>query len=174
MTYAETHINRCNEAASKNPEALFRIIFLASSSIRIHSKQFWSLVAPISYKTYIKCNRDIHEASKRVRNFSALKNKYSCIEYAEQNKSEIFKNFKTLNPKDFYLWIKKNVPGLGPAKAAFVSQMCNGYLGCLDTVNLKRFGIEKGPTTPKKYIETFNLLGESSVDMWKNWCESQF
>ncbi len=170
LSKAAEHIKRCNDAAKDNEDALFRCIFLASSSIRIHSKAFWSNIAPIAYRVYCENGRDIEVTSPKVKNFCALRNKSNCIKYAEENKTEIYHQFTTLSPEDFYRWMIKNVPGLGLAKAAFVSQLANGYLGCLDTVNLKRFGLNTKIRTINKYMEAFYATGETGCELWRNWC----
>ena len=101
-----------------------------------------------------------------------MKFKAECIRFAERHKYSIHRAFRLLSEEKFYLWLVKNVPGLGFTKAAFVSQMANGYLGCLDTVNIQRFGLNPRIRTVKKYLEAYKTTGETSHEMWYNWCQS--
>lgn len=171
---ASTHIERCNANARVSEEAIFRAIFLAVGSIRINSKQFWTNILPTAYTSYIRFNRDLEKASKQHKNFCAMKNKRRAIEFAERHKYSIARACRILSEHDFYLWLVKTVPGLGAAKAAFVSQMVNGHLGCIDTANHKRFeaaGIEiKRTQSPIQYAKIFEATGETSAEMWHAWC----
>jgi hypothetical protein len=78
------------------------------------------------------------------------------------------------------------IPGLGLAKAGFLAQLCWGRIGCLDTHNLRRLGIDPKavtvgakPKTPKgvqgyrrridTYVSTCRFVGGSEV-LWDDWC----
>jgi hypothetical protein len=74
------------------------------------------------------------------------------------------------------------VPGLGLAKAGFVCQLTAGLVGCIDTHNIRMYGIDekllKLPTSLKsetlkknrieKYINICHNLGTEAL--WDKWC----
>ena len=74
-------------------------------------------------------------------------------------------------------------PGLGLAKAGFVLQLCFGIVGCLDTHNVRRFGLSRSSFTLKRdtkfetrlrkarrYVELCEELG-GCASLWDSWCE---
>lgn len=73
------------------------------------------------------------------------------------------------------------IPGLGPAKGGFVLQMVYGISGCLDSHNLRRFGIPEttfkiAGRIPKKrsaliseYNRAVHRLGGTQA-LWDSWC----
>ncbi len=78
--------------------------------------------------------------------------------------------------------ILTTVPGLGLAKAGFLAQMCYGLAGCLDTHNLRRFGLSanlcslrgnlKPPTRARRigaYLEAIETCG-GTESLWDGWC----
>lgn len=75
------------------------------------------------------------------------------------------------------------VPGLGLVKAGFVMQLATGHIGCLDTHNLNRFGLDAqafkysktATSTLKKrkaklYADMCQQCGGSEY-LWDSWCE---
>jgi hypothetical protein len=74
-------------------------------------------------------------------------------------------------------------PGFGLVKAGFVAQLIYGVAGCLDTHNIRKFGLKdsafahyKALKTPKgrarklaKYIDTCEKLG-GCEELWNGWC----
>ena len=78
------------------------------------------------------------------------------------------------------LMVMAGVPGLALAKAGFVLQLLYGAAGCLDTRNLKEFGvkeirwdknakIEARYKAASLYLDLCNRLGGCEF-MWDNWC----
>lgn len=76
-----------------------------------------------------------------------------------------------------------SVPGLGCVKAGFVAQMLGFEVGCLDTHNLRRFGLKAsdfkwGPNArPElirakvaRYVDTCGEFG-GSRGLWDSWCD---
>jgi len=76
------------------------------------------------------------------------------------------------------------IHGINTAKAGFVMQLAVGAVGCLDTHNLARFGLNKAsftiaPTVKKMatrmtkahaYVLACDALGGCEY-LWDNWCE---
>lgn len=166
---AANHIKRTNDACQLSSEALFRTIFMAAGSMRMQSKRFWGKVLPGAYTEYMLTS-DLNSVNKIFPDFASLSLKRTAITYANHNKTAIWFAYKRMNAKQFFRYLVANVPGLGPAKAAFVIQLSKGKLGCLDTVNVKRYGLPEIPQTPKKYLETLEQLGVTSSRMWRDWC----
>ena len=80
-------------------------------------------------------------------------------------------------------YLVRHVPGLGFAKAGFVLQMAFGISGCIDTHNLKRFGIperhfradgvKRWGTLRRKalaYNDFVRSIGGTGK-LWDTWCE---
>ena len=73
-------------------------------------------------------------------------------------------------------------PGLGLPKAGFVLQLCTGKTGCLDSHNIKRFGLKASAFSisgasqatrlkkAQKYVETCQRHG-GSESLWDSWCD---
>lgn len=76
------------------------------------------------------------------------------------------------------------VPGLGLVKAGFVLQLAYGVAGCLDSHNLKRFGLSPWPFAHvgrlktqaarlkrcRKYLDTCKRFG-GARELWDTWCQ---
>ena len=75
------------------------------------------------------------------------------------------------------------IPGIGLAKAGFLAQLCWGISGCLDTHNLRNYGIDANvcslPAKLKhktklarasKYSEIVEQLG-GTEHLWDEWCK---
>jgi hypothetical protein len=85
--------------------------------------------------------------------------------------------------EDGLLHIITAVPGLGLAKAGFVSQMIYGVSGCLDGHNLERFQIpftaykdakRKTPSTKSALIRDYNRVCANlggTEHLWNSWCQ---
>jgi hypothetical protein len=166
---ADNHIKRANYACKISDEALFRAIFMAVGSMRMQSRRFWGIVLPPAYTEYMMTS-DLNAVNKLFPDFASLSLKRAAINYANENKTAIWFAYQQMNAKEFFHYLVENIPGMGPAKAAFVVQLSKGKLGCLDTVNVKRYGLPEIPPTPKKYLETLEQLGITSGRMWRDWC----
>jgi hypothetical protein len=166
---ANSHIKRANDACQLSSEALFRCIFMAVGSMRMQSRRFWGKVLPKAYVEYMLTS-DLNAVNNIFPDFASLSLKRTAITYANHNKTAIWFAYKRMNSKQFFHYLVTNVPGLGPTKAAFVVQLSKGKLGCLDTVNVKRYGLPEMPNTPKKYLETLEQIGETPGRMWRDWC----
>jgi hypothetical protein len=79
-------------------------------------------------------------------------------------------------------WLLLKVPGLGLPKSGFVLQLVWGRSGCIDTVNLQRFGLKRWavdikktakPETVTKHIRRYLALVEQcggTALLWDEWC----
>lgn len=70
------------------------------------------------------------------------------------------------------------VPGIGLVKAGFILQLTTGRGGCLDTHNIKRFGLDAKDFANCKnllpraelYLRTCERIGGSAY-LWDSWCQ---
>lgn len=75
-----------------------------------------------------------------------------------------------------------SITGLNLAKAGFVLQLAVGHVGCLDTHNRRRFGLEKVRIRPESmkyetmlkhaaaYVRACEALGGCAF-LWDSWCD---
>jgi len=79
-----------------------------------------------------------------------------------------------------------DLPGLGPVKGGFLAQLVWGLVGCLDSHNIARFGLNetafkafrfkraKGAATRQKLIRDYIALCKElggCAALWDTWCE---
>lgn len=122
--------------------------------------------------------------------------KAQAIAYIEAHKLDIFEQAKRI---DYFepceieraaslLGLFASIPGLGLVKAGFCVQLCfkQNLVGCLDSHNIERFGINpnklrssrykqvKKLSTKRKalldYIDLCKNLG-GACELWDSWCE---
>lgn len=91
-------------------------------------------------------------------------------------------NPRTETSAETALELLTEVPGLGLAKAGFVAQMLGFNVGCLDTRNIREFGLNRSAvrfdkTDPEPtrlnhisaYVVLCRKLGGAAF-LWNNWC----
>ena len=77
-----------------------------------------------------------------------------------------------------------DIPGLAYCKAGFLCQLVHGQVGCLDTHNLKRFGLSptafRVPNTTEAsterlrvYVTTCEVTAGGPQALWDDWCHLQ-
>lgn len=79
-------------------------------------------------------------------------------------------------PLQWWHYLLDHGQGMGLAKAAFAVQLTRGELGCLDTHNVKRFGIDPKVATARKqsakareaYLKAQQVM--TSEEWWNTWC----
>jgi hypothetical protein len=118
-------------------------------------------------------------------------------DYVYKNRYELYnESMKIIRSKkkgadtDFVMrWLE--VPGLGIPKAAFVAQLMNGWAGCLDVHNIRKYlpDVNAKRGTPsywqtasdsketklrkvKDYLAFCRMLGGSGV-LWDQWCSAR-
>jgi hypothetical protein len=83
-------------------------------------------------------------------------------------------------PLELFIWILKNIDGLGMPKAGFLIQLITGRLGCVDSINSKLYGSDinvavKGNLRSKGNIEKMEryiyFTDPISAILWDDWCE---
>lgn len=103
------------------------------------------------------------------------------IDYAWNNRETIHDTIFSDAPVESILAFLTTIPGIGIPKAGFIVQLCLGIGGCLDTHNLRMYGLEprqfRTPTSYtrlvdkcKTYLFVCEQLG-GSEQLWDKWCE---
>lgn len=111
--------------------------------------------------------------------------KLPAYEFMKANKNEVFENILSIQSDHDRLAYAAGLPGLGLVKAGFLLQLVFGEAGCLDTHNVKRFGLNsqafrstafknaKTESTRDRmvsnYLELCHNLG-GSESLWDSWC----
>ena len=150
------------EFAKSSPEAIHEVVKFVLVSIR----RRFDLVRPIMAG---ECDVKFMDITTKG------------IEHSWRNRQVIFDTIHSDAPDAAKLAFLTTVPGLGIAKAGFVLQLCLGTVGCMDTHNLKMYGLSpKAFATPpsqkalvekcKAYIAVCDAAGGSEA-LWDTWCE---
>lgn len=119
--------------------------------------------------------------------------KTDAYAYLQENKQSIYDNAMAIHDRypnpdicaNELLKFFAALPGLGLAKGGFAIQLCFGLSGCIDSHNLKRFGIPvsrfkaaryKGAKTQKtknRIIEEYHAACKragGTAALWDGWC----
>tara|TARA_R100000742_G_C4279416_1_gene103924 strand:+ start:1304 stop:1930 length:627 start_codon:yes stop_codon:yes gene_type:complete len=175
----QTHAIACQKFSQRSADNLFKAVMMASSSI----KQPWSHIGK-----QLKDIESLGTDSKYLFGF-----KRDTYLYMTTHKHKIHSQLlAVLNSKktddqkaESLMNIFLRVPGLGLAKAGFVCQLTAGLVGCMDSHNVKRYGVEpsslnlnRNPRGKKalktnatkvtNYISLCHKYG--TENMWNSWC----
>lgn len=166
----EQHMALIRAEVLQSPEAFFRVCFLAIASMRMHSSRFWGKVLPPAYVEYMMTS-DIDSVNKIFPDFAAVSFKRNALRYVEENRDALWRIAISTDAASFFNYLVETVPGVGTAKAAFIVQMTHNQLGCIDSVNIKRYNISNVPATTKGYLRMLEQIGVTPGRMWRDWCE---
>ena len=111
--------------------------------------------------------------------FLAARKNFLYSQFLAAINSKKSDNDKALSLMKIFL----QVPGLGLAKAGFVCQLTAGLVGCIDTHNIRIYGIDENHLKIsmkvknkdlvfkkiEKYIDICHNIGTEKL--WNNWCE---
>ena len=151
--------------AQQNAENLFRVLEFVQCTIQQH---FYRMPA-------ILRERDITGTS---RSLSTRQNEAIAFYWAKRK--DIFTELMGATLDNERMLILTDLPGFGMVKAGFVCQLVFGTVGCLDTHNIKLYGVPPSTLqlrgTPRAqlkritaYIELCNTLG--CEKLWDTWCD---
>ena len=114
-------------------------------------------------------------------------NKYKGASYVRDNIDDLWKSFNDILDSGKDIKVKcvllfSTIPMISTVKAGFITQLAVGKVGCLDSHNLTRYGIDPKrfhindnlglDTKTRKvrdYTQTCDSLGGSRV-LWNKWC----
>jgi len=130
---------------------------------------------------------EVHDAQKVLWGW-----KHAAYGYVEENHAHIHTTLENLwassgKPsvvEDAMLAYVSSLPGFGLVKAGFVLQITYGISGCLDSHNIKRYGLDaaaisskrakaKRPATRAKHVKHYRKLVEQlggTEALWNSWC----
>lgn len=168
MIYSE-HIAQCNQFAQSGPEELAQTVRFVLATIQQSLEQV----------------PDILEdwAALGTESRHAWGMKKAGLGWLEGNSERLYNRVRLANSDRKILREFLEVPGLGMVKAGFACQLYNGSIGCIDSHNIKLYGIPLSalrytakllPDTQKRkqkqYIELCHGLGGSAL-LWTRWCD---
>lgn len=177
----KTHALACQDYALQSPDNFMDTAVMVSLSIQ----QKWSHVGRQMFDVRQNSDRSRFlwgNKGKTYKHLASHKHKLYAQTLAIANSYKT-DDEKALSLMKSYLRIK----GLGVPKAGFLCQLTLGLVGCMDTHNLKRYGLDEKmfklnpePKTPKaldsntqKLIQYINLChGIGTENLWDTWCNS--
>lgn len=179
----ENHQPKIARFAARNPDNFFQVIQFVLLTIQ----------QPLH-----RMPLDMAEVNKKGADASCLwGGKLSAWRHHSANRSKVYDMAMTLNdvhpnPADAekeVLNYLASLPGLGLVKGGFVAQLAFGLVGCLDSHNVERYGLErsqvsayafKSAKTQKSrdakldaYLSLCHELG-GCEGLWNSWCEYVF
>lgn len=106
--------------------------------------------------------------------------KLAGIAYIATNETDLWRDAMAAIDDAERIKVYLRIPGIGIAKAGFICQLVFGRVGCLDSHNLRRFGLKedhfKLKTAAKsrerqiaEYIDTCARVGGAEY-LWDSWC----
>lgn len=180
----KTHQTTIGQWARKNPDNFGRVLQFVILTVR----QPLSEVAPAFHD--IEFGEVPDDARARLFGFKAQayseawQARESVLAYLEH-----VENDPDMSERDKDIAMLEHVCalyGFGPVKAGFVLQLVFGRVGCLDTHNLKRFGVRESMVKSSLYTRRKTAKGRKAflgryVDLcrkhggaeglWNSWCE---
>lgn len=170
----------CQEWAAESEQVFFDTIMFVSVSIRQQTHQLEQLMLEF---------QDSGSISQGIWGY-----KYDTLGYTRENINKMYRYYKDFllsktwkgrpeNQHETYAMLEfLKIPGIGMAKAGFLSQLLIGKSWCADTNNLSWFNLDPRHfnVTPKTkfmtrcvkidgYINLGKRLG-GSARLWNNWC----
>ena len=165
------HQKAIQNACIDNPETIAQVMITTINSIRTH----WYLVGGM--------NDDVNRLGLDSRYLNnAVKSK--AFKYIHRNKKAICQRFNDyrqgkIDLPDLLLYIAE-CPNLGLPKAGFVIQFVLGEIGCLDSHNMARFGLNPSAfkfganasySLMRKKAELYIDTCGGSENLWNTWCD---
>lgn len=172
---ARAHMKQCAEECANSHGAFIRAVFLAVGSQQIRSSIFWRNLAD-AWRTY---KSDGIDAARNLYGMFFMSHKYSALKHVENE--YFYRLYRGLSASEAHELLWKECPGLGVVKAGFAVQMTHGKIGCIDTVNAQRLGIDQCEMSrmnmrkngAQQYRDLLASLPElSPVPLWRDWCEA--
>ena len=169
MTYSK-HIAQCNQYSQSGPYELARTVAFVLATIQQRLETVPRILSDF----------ESHGAESR----HAFGSKAAGLRYIRNNQAELYAHAMLRKDQPHKLLRAfLQVPGLGMVKAGFACQLFAGTVGCIDSHNIKLYGVPLSalrytskllPDTQRKkqrqYVELCDGLGGSEF-LWRNWCE---
>lgn len=170
MQYAKEHMTECAAFCQRGPAETERMLRFVLATIQQGLETVPTILADF--------------AELGARSPFAFGAKARGIEYAREHAEQLHADAMTALRCDHALLRHfLQVPGLGLVKAGFAAQLFGGRVGCLDTHNLRLYGIPANAVRFNKaaaektreraivrYAAACRALG-GPVNLWARWCE---
>lgn len=168
----------CVHECRVSTEAILRACFLAVSSMQVRTDLFWKDLNK-AYTWYSDHSRKPHDRPEGFNSMLLYPNKAQTIDALRAYTSEIRACVRAHNYTRLHDMLC-TINGLGPVKAGFIVQLCTGEIGCIDTINMQTYGVDKRALTnlsrrkdaPKQYRQFVKQINSDPVDLWASWCEA--
>lgn len=112
----------------------------------------------------------------------AMPMKYMAYDYLQHHASALWRDVRHMETRDGLVRLLA-VPSLGIVKSAFVLQFLGHDIGCMDTRNLAREGIDyrafrvdgngkagRPPVSSRRIDMYFKIAGGRAAELWNRWC----
>jgi hypothetical protein len=169
-TYAE-HIAQCNQLAQSSPDNLRRACTFVLATIQ----QQLETVPAIMRDFERNGSKSKYAFGSKSAGLDFLRDNIYALDSAAH---------QALARKDWQMLLEAflAVPGLGMVKSGFACQLFAGSVGCIDTHNIKLYGVKlstlkygypkRRETIERKLSDYIGLChGIGSRDLWAGWCQ---
>lgn len=164
------HIQACNDQCQSGPESTTRMLRFVIATIQQQLETVPDILASF--------------AQEGIGSRFAFGFKANGLLYIDQHADELYWDaLASIGDDSLLMEVFMRVPSLGLVKAGFACQLFAGQVGCLDTHNIRMYGLNKNalnvskklkPETLAKhvarYCEMCLELG-GSASLWAAWCE---
>lgn len=164
----QDHVSIINQAMRSDPDIFLRGVTFAFLSMRT---QFVRVAEQM---------REVDAAGSNARALWGFKR--GGYDFLRLNKIALFHHVSAVDTSEEAIETLCKIPGMGIVKAAFVCQMMGHDIGCLDTRNVTRLGLNprewRSDGEDRKNTEAFKRKVKRYVDftsgkaeqLWNNWC----
>lgn len=163
------HVSLLSAAMRNDPDIFCRAVTFAVLSIR---QQFPTAVRALS---------EVEVAGTKARALWGYKR--GAYDYLRKNKHSLWGFVRDAYTAEEAITVLTTIPGLGIVKSAFVIQMMGFDVGCLDSRNITRLGLDprkwrsdgeerkQGAAFKRKIADYVNETGGRAEELWNDWCE---
>lgn len=165
----QDHVGLLNVAIRHDPDIFCRAVTFAVLSIR---QQF---------PTAVKAMSEVEVAGTKARALWGYKR--GAYDFLRKNKYSLWERVRASVHSEDAIDTLATIPGIGIVKAAFVCQMMGHDVGCLDSRNITRLGLNprewrtdgeerKQGHAFKRKIERYVAETQGQAEtLWNDWCE---
>lgn len=164
-----TEVPKIREGMVSDPETFARGIMFAVCSIRQSVERVPDML------------RDIDRRGERSEAL-AMGMKLDAYLYLQDHATAVWRDVVAMETRDALVRLLA-VPSLGIVKSAFVLQFLGHNIGCMDTRNLRREGLDyrafrvdgngkagRPPVSSKRIDKYFAIAGGRAEELWNRWC----
>lgn len=165
----QDHVSVINSAMRRDPDIFVRGVTFAFLSMRT---QF------VRVREQMKEVDALGSSARSLWGF-----KRGGYDFLRQNRIKLWETSVNANDSETAISVLTTIPGMGIVKAAFVCQMMGHDIGCLDTRNIQRLGLNprewRTDGETRKSTDAFKRKVSRYVDytqgraeeLWNDWCK---